>query len=327
MKRRDFITKTTQTGLALSTLGIYAYNSSSTLHHVFDSNILNDDALFFKISLAQWSFHKAILESKTMSPIDFAQKANELGFEGIEYVSQLYRKEIAEMGMETLLEKLKAKSEEYGVKNVLIMIDGEGAMASTDEKERNEAIENHYKWVDAAKYLGCHAIRVNAHGEGSSEEVAKAAVDGLSKLADYGAKQGINILVENHGGYTSNGKWLADVMKRVGKSNCGTLPDFGNFCLTSGYGSIKDPGCTEAYDIYQGLKELMPFAIAVSAKTYDFDADGNEQHIDYVKMLQIVKDAGYKGFIGIEYEGDGLEEIAGINATRDLLLKAAKKLT
>lgn len=326
MKRRDFITKTTQTGLALSTLGIYAYNPTSMVNSAFDRNVFNDDSLFFKISLAQWSFHKAILEEKTMSPIDFAQKANELGFEGIEYVSQLYRKEIAEMGMETLLEKLKTKSEEHGVTNVLIMIDGEGSMASTDEKERNEAIENHYKWVDAAKYLGCHSIRVNAHGEGSSEDVAKAAVAGLSKLADYGAKQGVNILVENHGGYTSNGKWLADVMKKVGKSNCGTLPDFGNFCLTSGYGSIKDPGCTAAYDIYKGVEELMPFAKAVSAKTYDFDADGNEQHIDYVKMLQIVKDAGYKGFVGIEYEGDDLDEVVGINATRDLLIQAAKKL-
>jgi sugar phosphate isomerase/epimerase len=289
---------------------------------MFDKN-----SPFFKISLAQWSFHKAILEDKTMNPIDFAQKANELGFEGIEYVNQLYRKEIADMGLEALLKKLKAKSEQYNVKNVLIMIDGEGAMASTDDDERNKAIENHYKWVDAAKYLGCHAIRVNAHGEGSSEEVAKAAVDGLSKLSDYAAKQGVNILVENHGGYTSNGEWLADVMKKVGKPNCGTLPDFGNFCLTSGYGSIKDEGCTKTYDIYKGVEELMPFAKAVSAKTYDFNADGSEQHIDYVKMLQIVKDAGYTGFIGIEYEGDGLEETTGIIATRDLLLQAAKKLT
>lgn len=284
-----------------------------------------EKAPFFKLSLAQWSLHKAIRE-EGMSPIDFAQKANELGFEGIEYVSQLYRDEINEMGMDSLLEKLKDKSEQYKVKNVLIMIDGEGAMASTNDEEREKAIENHYRWVDAAKYLGCHSIRVNAHGEGTSEEVAKAAVDGLSKLADYASKQGINILVENHGGYTSNGKWLADVIRKVDRQNCGTLPDFGNFCLTTGYGSIKDPNCTEAYDIYTGVKELLPFAKAVSAKSYDFDANGNEQHIDYFKMLQIVKDAGYTGFIGVEYEGDNLGEIAGIQATRDLMLNAAKKL-
>jgi sugar phosphate isomerase/epimerase len=277
--------------------------------------------------LAQWSLHKAIRDEKSMSPIDFAQKASELGFEGIEYVSQLYLTEIKEMGMDVLLEKLKAKSEEYNVKNVLIMIDSEGDLASTDNAERNKTIENHYKWVDAAKYLGCHSIRVNAHGEGSSEEVAKAAVDGLRKLSDYAAKQGINILVENHGGYTSNGKWLAEVMKKVDRQNCGTLPDFGNFCLTSGYGSIKDANCKETYDIYRGVEELMPYAKAVSAKTYDFNENGEEKNIDYVKMLQIVKDAGYTGFIGIEYEGDDLDEIAGIKATRDLMLHAAKKLT
>jgi len=325
MKRRAFITKTAQTGLALSTLGVYAYSNKITSQLL--KNRIAENNLFFKISLAQWSLHKAIRDEKSMSPIDFAQKANELGFEGIEYVSQLYLEEIKEIGMNVLMEKLKAKSEKYNVKNVLIMIDGEGDMASTDDAERNKAVENHYKWVDAAKYLGCHAIRVNAHGEGSYEEVAQAAVNGLRKLAEYGAKQGINILVENHGGYTSNGKWLAEVMKKVDMPNCGTLPDFGNFCLTSGYGSIKDPHCKEAYDIYKGVEELMPYAKAVSAKTYDFDANGNEQNIDYVKMLQIVKDSGYTGFIGIEYEGDGLGEIAGIKATRDLMLHAAKKLT
>lgn len=328
MKRRDFIVKTTQSGIALSTIGIYAYNSSQNDMVKKSKNIVsNEDALFFKLSLAQWSLHKAIRDEKTISPFDFAQKASELGYEGIEYVTQLYNDVIKEMGMPAVLEKLKANSETYKMTNVLIMVDGEGNMASTDDKERNQAIENHYKWVDAAKYLGCHSIRVNAHGVGTYEEVAKAAVKGLGKLADYAKKQDINVLVENHGGYTSNGKWLADVMKEIGKSNCGTLPDFGNFCITTGYGSINDPRCEEAYDIYQGVKELMPYAKAVSAKTYDFDADGNQPFIDYVKMLQIVKDAGYTGFIGVEYEGSNLEEIAGINATKALLIKAAKQIS
>ena len=288
------------------------------------------DMPFFKLSLAQWSFNKHI-RSGEMSPLDFAQKASELGFEGIEYVSQLYRNELKKdpdpkVAMQILLKTLKEKSETYNVRNVLIMVDGEGDLGTQDIAKRQEAIENHKKWVDAAKYLGCHSIRVNAKGEGTAEEVATAAVDGLGKLADYAEKQGINVLVENHGGYSSNGQWLADVMKRIGKSNCGTLPDFGNFCLTVGYGSINDENCAEAYDIYKGIAELMPYAKAVSAKSYDFDENGNQPTMDYVKILQIVKNAGYTGFIGVEYEGNNLEEEEGTIATLKLLLNSAKQL-
>lgn len=291
---------------------------------------VQDKTPFFKLSLAQWSFHKEI-QSGEMDPLDFAQRASELGFEGIEYVNQLYKDELKKdpdpkVAMQILLETLKEKSETYKVRNVLIMVDGEGNLGATDVTERDEAVENHKKWVDAAKFLGCHSIRVNARGKGTAEEVASAAVDGLGKLSDYAAKQGINVLVENHGGYSSNGQWLADVMKRVGKENCGTLPDFGNFCLTEGYGSINDKNCVDAYDIYKGIEELMPYAKAVSAKSFDFDADGNQPKMDYVRILQIVKDAGYTGYIGVEYEGDNLSEEEGTVATLKLLLSAAKQL-
>jgi len=291
------------------------------------SNNTEEKTPFFKLSLAQWSLHRAIRENKTHDPLDFAEKANELGFQGIEYVSQLYNKHIESMGMDSVLSILKTNSEEYGMKNVLIMVDGEGALASTDDTKRKTTVENHYKWVDAAKYLGCHSIRVNAHGEGTAEEVAAAAVDGLNQLSAYAEKQGINILVENHGGYTSNGHWLADVMKKVGKSNVGTLPDFGNFCQTIGYGSINDVNCKDPYDIYKGLTELMPFAKAVSAKSYDFDEDGNQPKIDYLKMMKIVKDAGYTGFVGVEYEGNNVSELKGIELTKELLLKVGNELT
>lgn len=285
---------------------------------------------FFKLSLAQWSLHKQI-QAGEMSPMDFAQKASELGFEGIEYVSQLYENELAKgddpvAAMETMLMTLKEKSEMYKVQNVLIMVDHEGDMAVLDDQERAKTVENHKKWVDAAAYLGCHSIRVNAQGEGSYEEVAEAAVKGLSALADYAASKGVNVLVENHGGYSSNGKWLAEVMAEVNKPNCGTLPDFGNFCLTEGYGSINAAECDNPYDIYQGVTELMPYAKAVSAKSYDFDDEGNQPKIDYAKMVQIVKDAGYTGFIGVEYEGSNLEEVEGIKATKALLLKAASQM-
>lgn len=281
---------------------------------------------FFKLSLAQWSLNKSI-RFDGADPLDFAQRASEFGFGGIEYVSQLYSKKIESMGMDSVLTQLKANSEKFGVKSLLIMVDGEGSLASTDAAERMKTIENHYKWVDAAKFLGCHSIRVNAHGEGSAEEVAEAAVDGLSKLSEYAAKQGINVLVENHGGYTSNGAWLADVMKRVGKENCGTLPDFGNFCQTIGYGSINDPNCKDPYDIYKGVKELMPYAKAVSAKSYDFDENGNQPKIDYKKMMKIVKDAGYTGFVGVEYEGSNVSEEEGIVLTKNLLINSASELS
>ncbi len=285
---------------------------------------------FFKLSLAQWSFHKAI-RSGEMSPLDFAQKASELGFEGIEYVSQLYKEELKndpdpKVAMQILLDTLKMKSKKYGVKNVLIMVDGEGDLGAPDSEQRDKVVENHKKWVDAAAFLGCHSIRVNAKGKGTADEVATAVVDGLSKLSIYAEKKGINIIVENHGGYSSNGEWLVNVMKTVGKSNVGTLPDFGNFCQTIGYGSINDKNCKEAYDIYKGVREMMPYAKAVSAKSYDFDENGNQTKIDYVKMLQIVKDAGYTNYIGVEYEGENLSEKDGIIATKELMLRSALEL-
>ncbi len=290
------------------------------------SNTTELKAPFFKLSLAQWSLHKAMRDDKKIDPLDFAEKAKEFGFEGVEYVSQLYTKPIEKMGMDSVLIVLKANSEKFGMHNVLIMVDGEGNMASSNNEERGKAIANHYKWVDAAKFLGCHSIRVNAHGEGTAEEVALAAIDGLTRLSEYAEKQGINVLVENHGGYTSNGAWLADVMKRINRPNCGTLPDFGNFCQTIGYGSVNDPNCKDPYDIYKGLKELMPYAKAVSAKSYDFDENGNQPKIDYLKMMKIVKEAGYTGFVGVEYEGSNKSEIEGIALTRDLLLKVGKQL-
>lgn len=285
---------------------------------------------FFKLSLAQWSLNKAV-RSGEQSPLDFAQKASEMGFEGIEYVSQLYKNELEKgpdqkVAMEELLKTLKQNSEKYQVKNLLIMVDREGDLATLNDEERAQSVENHKKWVDAAKFLGCHSIRVNAHGVGTYEEVKEAAVKGLTALSTYAATQGINVLVENHGGYTSNGKWLAEVMATINMPNCGTLPDFGNFCITEGYGSINSKECDNAYDIYKGVSELMPYAKAVSAKSYDFDDQGGQPKIDFVKMMQIVKDAGYTGFVGVEYEGSNLSEADGIKATKDLLLKAASQV-
>lgn len=267
--------------------------------------------LFFKISLAQWSLHKTLFDG-SMTNMDFPAAAkNEFGINAVEYVNQFFKDKAKD---QQYLQELKQRSADLGVENVLIMIDGEGHLGNLVEAERLKAVENHYKWVEAAKFLGCHSIRVNAAGDGSPEEVMKAAADGLAKLSEFGADHDINVIVENHGGPSSNGEWLSTLISQVGMDNCGTLPDFGNFCI-----EWTDEGCANEYDRYKGVKELMPYAKGVSAKSHDFDAQGNEIHTDYKKMLTIVKDAGYNGYIGIEYEGGELSEKEGILATKKLL--------
>ncbi len=287
-------------------------------------------APFFELSLAQWSMHKMILEDN-VDPYSFAEKAKGWGFSGLEYVSQLYSKELeaanySEEAMQAFVDKCNAESEKHGLRNVLIMIDRQGDLATEDAAARKVAVENHFKWVDAAAAMGCHSIRVNLSGSSEPEAWTASAVDGLSQLATYAKDKNINVIVENHGGLSSNAAMLAAVMEKVGMDNCGTLPDFGNFCIRKEDPSDWSSTCVESYDIYKGVTELMVHAKAVSAKSHNFDADGNETEIDYSKMLQIVKDAGYKGYIGVEYEGSELGEEAGIAATKELLLNAAKTL-
>ncbi|SKB53172.1 Tat (twin-arginine translocation) pathway signal sequence [Sphingobacterium nematocida] len=256
---------------------------------------------WFDISLAEWSLHRTINKGE-LKNIDFPEfAAKKFNIHGVEYVNQFFKDKANDM---TYLKDLNDRAKSNGVKNVLIMIDGEGELAGADETKRKQAVENHYKWIDAAHFLGCTSVRVNAAGKGSKEEMKDRMVESLSTLADYGKKAKINVVVENHGGVSSLGDWLSDVLKTVGKKNCGALPDFGNFY---------------EYDRYQGVIDLMPYAKGVSAKSHDFDDNGNEKGIDYAKMMDIVKKAGYKGYVGIEYEGSRLNEIDGIIATKALL--------
>lgn len=267
--------------------------------------------LFFKISLAEWSLHKTLFEGK-LSNLDFPAKAkNDFGISAVEYVNQFFKDKAKD---QAYLADLKKRCDDNGVTSVLIMIDGEGGLGDTNKAKRSTAVENHKKWVDAAKFLGCHSIRVNAYGEGSREEVAKAATDGLRALSEFAKGSSINVIVENHGGFSSDGQWLSQVISNTQMQNCGTLPDFGNFCLVR----EKDT-CKEEYDRYKGITEMMPFAKGVSAKAHEFDAQGNCIETDYTRMLPIVKNAGYTGYIGIEYEGSKLSEDEGIRATKALL--------
>ncbi len=267
----------------------------------------------FEISLAEWSLHKALFK-KEIDNINFAKIAREdFGIGAIEFVNSFFKDKAKDM---TYLKDLNQRAKDHGVVHHLIMIDGEGALGDPDEAKRTQAVENHYRWIDAAKFLGCRMIRVNAQSRGTAEEQMKLAADGLRRLTEYGVKAKIAVVVENHGGLSSNGQWLAGVMKQVNHPNCGTLPDFGNFRIS------KD----EQYDRYKGVTELMPFAKAVSAKTHDFDEAGNETEIDYLKMMKIVAAAGYKGWVGIEYEGNKLGEMDGIRATKKLLEKVRTEM-
>jgi len=275
--------------------------------------------LFFKISLAEWSLNKQLFSGK-LNNLDFPAKAkNDFGIEAVEYVNQFFKDKAKD---QAYLSDLKNRCGDLGVTSVLIMIDGEGGLGDTQSAKRMQAVENHKKWVEAAQFLGCHSIRVNAYGEGSREEVAKAATEGLASLSQFAKDYKINVIVENHGGYSSDGKWLSKVIADTKMDNCGTLPDFGNFCI------VRDKDeCKEWYDRYVGTEEMMPYAKGVSAKTMDFDEAGNCKETDYSKMLRIVKDAGYRGHIGIEYEGSGLSEEEGIRATKALLERVGATLS
>ena len=298
MKRRKFIQISSKIAGAVTIL-----NFSSCINKIIP----------FKISLAEWSLHRSIWNKK-IDHLDFAELSTKtFGIDAIEYVNTFFFNKAKNINY---LKDMKNRADVNGVKSLLIMCDNEGDLGDPNEQKRNKSIENHFKWVEAAKFLGCHSIRVNARSKGSYDEQIKLAVDGLQRLTEFSSKLGINILVENHGGLSSDGLWLSSVMKKVNHEMCGTLPDFGNFKIDE----------DREYDRYKGIKELMPFAKAVSAKSHAFDKNGDEIFSDYSKILKIVNTAGYNGYIGIEYEGSELDEIDGIKATKNLLNKVINSM-
>ncbi len=269
----------------------------------------------FVISLAEWSLHRTLRAGK-LDHLDFPRVARQdYGIEAVELVNQFFKDKARDAAY---LAEFKKRADGHGVKVLLIMVDGEGALGDPDPDRRRQAVENHHRWVEAAKFLNCHSIRVNAEtgGVGTPEEQAERVAEGLGQLARFAGRRGLNVLVENHGGLSSHGAWLAGVMRRVNLPNCGTLPDFGNFRIREG----------EDYDRYRGVAEMMPFAKAVSAKSHDFDAEGNEIHTDFRRMMKIVCDAGYRGYVGVEYEGERLSEPEGIRATKALLERIQKEM-
>lgn len=286
----------------------------STTFAALPLSLRGQDNELFRISLAEWSLVRRLFGGE-MSNLDFPGFArSEFGISAVEYVNQFWMDKAED---KAYLNELKLRCDDSGVRSLLIMCDREGALGDPDNNARTTAITNHYKWVAAAAWLGCHSIRVNAQSEGEYAEQQRLAADGLNRLCEFAGDYGINVIVENHGGLSSNGKWLAGVMEMVAADNCGTLPDFGNFRISQ----------DNMYDHYLGVEELMPYARGVSAKTYDFDADGNDTFTDFERMMKIVLDAGFRGHVGVEYEGRITEDIEGIKLTKALLERVREKLS
>ncbi len=302
LNRRDFLASASAAGVGL-TVG------STSMAPLFADESTQP---LFKISVAQYSLH-VMIRNGELDPLDFGPFCKEkFQVDAVEYWMGPFADKAKD---HKYMDEMQRRSEDAGVKGLLIMVDipeGKGNLGHPDAAMRTEAIENHYPWVEAAKRMGCHSIRVNAHSEGSPQEQAKLASDGLRRLCEFAAPMDINVIVENHGGLSSDGKWLAGVIRRVNFPNCGTLPDFGNFY---------------EYDRYQGVADLMPYAKAVSAKSHIFDAEGNEAEIDYYRMVKIVLDAGYGGYLGIEWEGkEPASEVEGVLLTKRLLERVRDKI-
>jgi sugar phosphate isomerase/epimerase len=295
MERRTFLT------ISAGAVGGLCLNGCASL-----DKMLTGSKKPFKISLAQWSLNRRLFgkAEPKMDNLDFAKEARSFGIEAVEYVNQFFMDKAEDT---KYLSEMKKRAADNGVKSLLIMCDRQGNLGDPDSKRCDAAIENHYKWIEAAKFLGCHSVRVNAYSAGTYDEQVNLVSDGLRRLSEFAIKHEINVIVENHGGLSSNPQWLTAVVKKVGLSNCGTLPDFGNF--------------PPEIDRYEAVKAMMPFAKAVSAKSYDFDEQGNETKIDYQRMMDIVLAADYHGYVGIEYEGNKLSENDGILATKRLLEK------
>mgnify|MGYP000580501281 FL=1 len=303
MDRRKFITRSLTAGAGLAFVNP-AFGSFTSAQSATQS---------LEISLAQWSLHRKLFAGD-MDHLDFARMSQGFGCVGLEYVNAFFKDKATDV---SYLKEMNSRAEDHQQKNILIMIDGEGGLAEKNAKKRLVNIENHYKWVEAAQVLGCHSIRVNLSGGEDRLDAQKAGIDSLNRLAEFAKSYDVSVLVENHGGFSSDGNWLSNVMQNVSRENVGTLPDFGNFCIER-----KEQECISAYDRYQGMSELMPFAKALSAKSHAFNEQGNETQSDFFRMIEIAKKSQYSGYVGIEFEGTMDSEEERIIKTKNLLDKA-----
>lgn len=310
--RRTFIKKTALAATAISMPTFYSCANQS-------------ENMMPNISLAQWSLNRAFF-GKSLNPVNFASIAkNDFGISGIEYVNQFYSENATD---EKFWIEMATRASDAGVESLIMMVDEEEKLGDTNKEKRKKAVEDHYKWVNAAKILGCHSIRVNAFGSGSLEELKESLADGLGRLTEYAANEKVQVILENHGLHTSNADFMVDIIKEVDNPFLGTLPDFGNWCLNAEWGSTQtSKNCSDIYPPHEGLTKFLPYAKGVSAKSYTFDSNGNDTVIEYPKLLSIVKKSGFDGHIGIEFEGENMEEHLGIKATKTLIERVWKELS
>jgi sugar phosphate isomerase/epimerase len=253
----------------------------------------------FEISLAAWSMHKMFFANQ-IDQLGMLDMTAELGIGGFEMVNTFFPS--PQYGY---LKQLRKRADDANVKLLLIMCDAEGSMAGPEKAGRMQAAKNHHKWVDIAAVLGCHAIRCNTGAQPGDDEALDRCVESFSALVEYADASGINVLIENHWGLSSEPDWLMALMDKVNHPRFGTLPDFGNF--------------PDEIDRYDAVQRMMRRALAVSAKCYDFDDAGSDTKVDFDRMMKVVLDAGYAGYVGIEYEGERLSERDGIVACKKLL--------
>jgi sugar phosphate isomerase/epimerase len=320
--RRDFLRDSTLAGAAAGLAvslprGLFAQDPQATTQPTGQPVAPPAaDGPLFKLCLGEYSLHVMIQNQRELDNRDFAPFAkNTLGFDAVDYWSRPFNSNHTNA---QYLAEMKKKADDAGVKGVLILVDDPPDMGQVNEPQRLAAIDGHKPWVEAAKTLGCDGIRVNARSQGMvpPEEMQKHTADGLRRLSEFAAPLGIDIVVENHGGLSSNGAWLAAVLKEVNLPNCGSLPDFNNWTIGPG----------QQYDRYQGVLELMPSAKVVCAKGLVFDDQGNERNIDFRRMFKIVVDAGFRGYVELEYEGTGLSEVDGVRALKTLVERVRDEL-
>jgi sugar phosphate isomerase/epimerase len=311
INRREFVHIS---GSAAAAAGLSSLSFPTAMHAA--------DPLY-KISLAEWSINRPLFGGQ-MQHLDFARIAKSVGIDAIEYVNQFFKDKGTDRAY---LREMNTRAKGEGVTQVLIMCDGEGNLGDSDAAKRQAAVENHYKWVDAAKTLGCHTIRVNGYSDTTRtpDEQMKLVADGIHRLCEYADKAAIDVVIENHGGLSSNGRWLVQTIKMADHPRAGTLPDFGNFRI-SGPGRGKPDAKVVSYDSYVGVAEMMPLAKGVSVKPRVWDAKGNSSAIDLPRMMKIVVDAGYRGHCGIEYGPEG-KELDGVVDLRVQLEKVRDQLT
>jgi len=267
-----------------------------------------------KFSLAQWSYNRDLFAGD-MNTFDFIRKAKEQGFDGVEYVNQFFQDKVDNINF---LDSLKQISQESNIQNVMIMIDREGELGNSNEEKRIEAVANHKKWIDAAAHIDCISIRVNAHGDGTEDEVRAACAKSITELADYGKAKGILILIENHGGYSSDASWLLSLYIKIKHSNVSLLADFDNWCIEREDGKLWGSPCVKEYDRQKGMMELLPFSKGISIKSFEFNENGFETKMDYPALFKIIKESNYNSFYAIEYEGHTRSSDEGVKKTKAL---------